>query len=218
MEKKVAAFAVFVACLVVIASVVSRRPPKQPQMIETKAHESESTTAAIAVLSRTLNVEWDYPAGEQLPGAALEAGWLRLKGGFAYVQFFNGVGIVLEGPTEVQLVSGVEAFCRSGRLRAQVPRAANGFTVRTPRLRVVDIGTAFGVYVSSQRDEVHTFKGEVELHPASAGARQLKVGEAIVAVGDGKIQAIPCNPAAFMSPADMEHESDESQFKFRVFC
>jgi hypothetical protein len=210
-KKQVAALAAFAACLVVIASVVGRIPSQQPQIIEVKAPESESTTAAIAVLSRTLNVEWDDPAGEQMPGAALEAGWLRLKGGIAYVQFFNGVGIVLEGPVEVQLVSGNEAFCRSGRLSAEVPPAAKGFTVRTPQLRVVDLGTAFGVYVSSQRDEVHTFKGEVELHPASAEARNLKAGEAIVAVGDGEIQAILCNPAAFMSPADMEHKSDESQ-------
>jgi hypothetical protein len=210
-RKPAAALVAVAGCLLVVASVVSRLGRPRPQLIETNAPERETTTAAIAVLSGTLNVEWNGPADAHAPGAALEPGWLRLKSGVAHVQFFNGVGIVLEGPLEVQLVSGEEAFCRSGRMSAEVPSAAHGFTVRTRQLRIVDLGTAFGVYVSGQRDEVHVFTGKVELHPASAAARELRAGEAIVTVGDGTTRAIPCNQAAFMSPADMEHQSDESQ-------
>ncbi len=207
-RRPMAALIAVAACLLIITSVVNRLRRQRPQAIETNAPESETTTAAIAVLSGALNVEWNNAADARTPGAALEPGWLCLKSGVAHVQFFSGAGIVLQGPVEVQLVSGEEAFCRSGRMSAEVPPAAHGFTVRTPQLRVVDLGTAFGVYVSGQRDEVHVFKGKVEMHLASAAPRELKAGEGIVAVGDGKVRAIPCDPAAFMSPADVEHKSD----------
>ena len=59
-------------------------------------------------------------------------------------------------------------FLKSGRLTAEVPPAASGFTVNTPRLNAVDIGTRFGVNVEENGDsELHVMEGEVEVSRTS---------------------------------------------------
>ena len=51
---------------------------------------------------------------------------------------------------------------KRGRLAADVPPSAKGFTVITPTGDAVDLGTRFGVDVpSSGSAEVHVFQGEV---------------------------------------------------------
>jgi len=167
----------------------------------------ETTTTAVAVLTRTLNAQWSTPADTHTVGAALDPGWLRLRAGIAYLEFFNGVGMVVEGPAELQLISAREAFCRAGRLRADVPPVARGFTVRTPQFQVVDRGTAFGLYAADGRAEVHVFKGKVTLQVAAAQPRDLSGGEALAVAPDGTLQRIPSNQAAFLSAADVERQS-----------
>ena len=56
-------------------------------------------------------------------GATLEPGWVRLKSGMVAIDFFSGARVLIEGPAEFELRSGTEAFCQSGRLRAEVPAA-----------------------------------------------------------------------------------------------
>src|SRR5690606_41027575 len=52
----------------------------------------------------------------------------------------------------------------AGKLTADVPREAVGFAVQTPRLLVVDLGTSFGIEIPRNGDDqVHVFKGQVEL-------------------------------------------------------
>ena len=166
---------------------------------------------AIAVLSRALDAQWADPNNSPAIGAPLEPTWLRLKNGAVQIQFYNGVNAVIEGPAEVQLLSGSEIFCRSGRVNAEVPPPARGFTIRTPRLRVVDLGTAFGIAVSGDREEVHVFKGAVAAHLNSAAPRNMKEGDAVAASGDSTLQTIPLNKAAFLTTAELERKSNSEQ-------
>jgi len=112
-----------------------------------------------------------------------------------------------------------------GKLVAQVPSSAHGFTVHTPALTIVDLGTEFGVTVrasdppppasslqppASFATEVHVLQGEVSVQPATlAQAPQseirnsqseiLKAGEAIISGSAGKSpHRIPAEATRFV--------------------
>lgn len=203
-----AALVAAAACVALISAMVTWYWPRQITVQEPSHAVTETTTTAVALLTRTLDVRWDDPADTRKVGEALEPGWLRLKAGLAYVEFFNGVGVVLEGPAEVQLISVHKIFCRSGRLSVDVPPVARGYTVCTPQLQVVDLGTAFGLYVRDKQEEVHVFKGKVTFQVASAKPRDLNQGEAMAVAGDGKPQVISFNQRMFMSATELERKSD----------
>jgi hypothetical protein len=59
-----------------------------------------------------------------------------------------------------------------------VPPPAQGFRLLTPNMKLVDLGTEFGVQVDSaaQKAEVHVFEGEVEAHPDSGPMVKLRQG------------------------------------------
>lgn len=171
----------------------------------------ETTSAAIAVLSRVLDVQWREPGAAHVVGEALEPCWLRLRSGLVRVEFYNGVRMVVEGPADVRLVSSGVAQLYTGRISAEVPPVARGFTVRTPRLQVVDLGTAFGIHVEGTRDEVQVFTGRVTLQAASGPSHELHAGEAVQVIGDGEPQAIPPTPTDFQTAADLERRTGAVQ-------
>jgi Concanavalin A-like lectin/glucanases superfamily len=148
-----------------------------PRSVEYRqAAASDPRGTGVAVLRDIAGVVWADEAPARSAGATLEPGWLRFKSGMVVIEFFSGARVLLEGPAELDLRSGNEAFCKSGRLRAQVPAQAHGFMVATSRFNVVDLGTAFGLQVSADGSgQVKVLQGQVELrqggvvHPLKAG-------------------------------------------------
>lgn len=167
----------------------------------------EETTAAVAVLTRGVNLQFETDA--IAPGTPLSPGLLKLKAGIAQIEFYQGARVVLEGPASLQLISSGEATCMSGRLSAHVPPQAKGFRINTPKGAVVDLGTEFGLDVSDSTAEVHVFKGEVELHPASSAMQALKQGQAM-AFADVP-QPLTANAAAFASLNEIDRRTADSQ-------
>jgi hypothetical protein len=146
------------------------------------AARNGATSTAVAMLTRTVDAHWDQRMKPLRVGGALEPGSLRLESGLAQVVFYSGARVVIEGPTELQLVSRVEAVCPTGRLLLEVPPPARGFRLKTPQLNVVDLGTSFGIDATGGRTEVHVFKGKVEF---SAGVAKQSLGEGRAAVVQG---------------------------------
>lgn len=169
----------------------------------------ETTTAAVAVLARGVNLRWEDPARAPSPGAALSPGWLRLKSGLAQIEFYQGARVTLEGPAAFQVVSSSEAFCSAGRLSAQVPPQARGFKIKTPQGTIVDLGTEFGLDLSAAGSAVHVFKGEVQLYAPDAAMRSLKEGQAMT-LGNGA-RPLPADQAAFASMGELDERNAESQ-------
>ena len=166
----------------------------------------ESTTAAVAVLTRGVKLVWDSePAA---PGTPLSPRWLKLKSGIAQVEFYTGARVVVEGPAQLQLISSSEAACLSGRLSAHVPPQAKGFRINTPKGTIVDLGTEFGLDVNDTGGSVHVFKGEVELHPDSASMQSLKEGQAMTLAAAP--QSLPVDAGAFASLTELDLRTAES--------
>ena len=77
--------------------------------------------------------------------------------------------MILQGPAELVLVSGSEARLVHGTLTARVPTPARGFTILSPRGKVVDLGTEFGLSVDDEGDTtVRVFDGQVAAFPLSS--------------------------------------------------
>ena len=169
------------------------------------------TSAAVAMLTRTVDARWSPKTHSLRVDSALEPGSLQLESGLAQVVFYSGARLVIEGPAELRLVSANEAVCISGRVLAGVPTPARGFRLRTSQLSVVDLGTSFGINASQSRTEVHVFKGKVELQPGKAGEQSLSEGQAALVQGSELPQLMAANPEAFAAMFEFQERSLASE-------
>jgi hypothetical protein len=190
------------ACVAILAAGWWGLRPTQP------TERQGTTSKAVAMLDRAVDAQWNQSGEAPRLGAPLEPGWLRLNSGLAQVVFYSGARVVIEGPTELQLISPSEASCRGGRLTADVPPQARGFRIRTPQMNVTDLGTAFGLDVRERRTELHVFKGRVEFEPAGGAAkRNLQEGSAVVAERLHPARLIAADPTAFASLFNLQAKS-----------
>jgi hypothetical protein len=197
------------ACLAIAAAVLVNRtrPPGATDVATPTTSVIPATApAGVAVLASTVDARWTRTSDAWPPGAVLSPGAvLKLTSGAAQVEFYSGARLVLQGPVEVELRSEMEAVCRAGRVTAQVPPPARGFTVRGGGVSVVDLGTEFGLNLpTGGPPQVHVFSGRVDVSPASpsgaAPAVSLSAGEA-AEFPDGNVRRVPAAPESFLRGA-----------------
>jgi len=191
------------ACLVLIAGGIGA--------LWFKRSENGATSAAVAMLTRTMDARWSPKTHSLRVDSALEPGSLHLESGLAQIVFYSGARLIIEGPVELRLVSANEAVCISGRVLAEVPTPARGFRLRTSQLSVVDLGTSFGINASQSRTEVHVFKGKVELQPGKTGEQSLAEGQAALVQGNELPQLMAANPEAFAPMFEFQERSLASE-------
>lgn len=144
----------------------------------------------VATLIQAENCKW---AGSDLPTAVnskLGAGTLALVEGIATLKFTNGALVTIEAPTTLKILNAMHCQLVEGSLTAEVPEPAHGFTVDTSDLKVVDLGTRFGVTTGSVgNSQVHVFDGEVEVGCIAEGTlKRLTEGKGLH-VGSGNTAA-----------------------------
>ncbi len=118
----------------------------------------------IAKLTDMEDLEWvlGAVAGKTELGTGLKVGYVEILSGKATLTFASGARVAVEGPSNFDLTAEGHMNFRRGRLAAYVPEEAKGFTVTTPRMQVVDLGTEFGMSVEAGGwGEVHVFTGVV---------------------------------------------------------
>jgi len=165
---------------------------------------SATSPVWVAMLGRSVGVVWDG-VGPDLHNPLFKSGsQLSLKQGKVELVFACGAMMVLEGPAHLEFESDLSVVLSEGKMRAEVPDEAHGFTVRTPRLNIVDRGTAFGASVSPDgRSEVQVFKGKVDTEVRRAAGEpssffQLTEGESLkIGVAAEASVALSTNPNAF---------------------
>ncbi|MFN3150179.1 LamG-like jellyroll fold domain-containing protein [Bremerella sp.] len=169
----------------------------------------ETTSQGIAILTRLVDPAWPEGQPSRQVGEALTSGRFRLDKGLAQIEFFCGATIVLEGPADIELESSTQALVRQGKIRAIVPPAARGFSLDTEKMKVVDLGTEFGIAVSSDSVEVQVFDGEVELHPQSKSIRRITTGQGVSLGKTGDLTDSASQPEAFIGIPELESLSDQ---------
>lgn len=119
---------------------------------------------AVATLLRAENCKW---AGSDLPtleNSKLSPGTLALVEGMATIAFERGAVVTLEAPTKLQIRDAMHCRLLEGAVTAEVPESAHGFTIEAPDLKVIDLGTKFGLAASAVgNSQVRVFEGEVDV-------------------------------------------------------
>lgn len=211
------------ACGLVGRSLLTSSPngkPNEVATVERPRGAVEATARGVALLTRLVNVSWSDEQTDFDVGDALSPGRISLKSGFAQIEFLCGATVVLEGPVELELTSSTHARIHHGRLRANVPPAAIGFTIEAADIKVVDLGTEFGMSVSDTGSDVHVFDGEVELHAAGlddtqAEKKMLGAGQAISHSADGDYTPSQSDAEEFVGIERLESQAAD-QVKQRL--
>ncbi|MCG8450709.1 MAG: FecR family protein [Pirellulales bacterium] len=127
-------------------------------------YDTRTATASIGLLSCTSEAVW---TGERTVGAPVPiyAGeTLRLRSGNAQIALDSGVVLNFRGPAKLAVSSNMHVVASYGTVRCRVGPNAHGFELETPKSRVVDLGTEFGVNISPKGDtDVVVFEGEVDV-------------------------------------------------------
>ena len=171
----------------------------------------EAKSSGVALLTRLVDVEWTSPEADFVAGDSLPPGRIALASGYVQIEFFCGATVVVEGPAELDLESATHARVHRGRLRAQVPPAARGFSLEVDDMKVVDLGTEFGLAVSAEGANLQVFDGEVELFPTNEASQVLAAGQAISRNDRGDYERSRVTPDRFLDIAALDARADGQQ-------
>ena len=95
---------------------------------------------------------------------------LKLESGRLEAKFASGARCVIEAPCDLLSLGDNHVRISRGNAWFHIPPQAHGFKVETGTLRIIDLGTEFGVLAAGDgRDEVHVTKGSVEASPLISG-------------------------------------------------
>jgi hypothetical protein len=189
-------------------AVNAARPDDSTSLTDSPAliYANEPMDDGVAVLSRAVGVVWDPPGAAKPPGAVLRPGLLRLKAGLAQLDFYDGASVIVEGPAELDLISDKRVFVHYGRCSANVPELAHGFQVESPAIALVDLGTRFGVTVSTNGpSELHVFQGKVAVRRLGGAEvnSHLTQGNGVRVDADGRVEKIASAESEFTTTTTM---------------
>lgn len=168
----------------------------------------EDTAFGVASVNHVVDGTLQSADKELQPGDAVPPGPLMLTSGIAQIEFFCGATLIVEGPADLNVKSALLAEVREGRLRAQVPPAARGFSLIVNDLKVVDLGTEFALAVNDRQTDVQVFDGEVELHSDQHDLQKLTAGQGVSIDAAGDSVATQPVPEQF---ADIQQVEDRVQ-------
>lgn len=109
---------------------------------------------------------------------------LKLASGLVEIETSTGVRMVWEGPCHARFAGAQNVNLLAGKLYAEVPESAHGFTVNTAAGEIVDMGTRFAIDASVGKPvaDVQVYEGRVLAKFANAGASRgahVTAGEAV---------------------------------------
>lgn len=169
------------ACVVSAAAAIALMFVLQSIIFSTARPETEEgeTKKFLARVERSEGLQWSDKSEDKVrEDGWLTDGLLEIESGTAMIAFNSGAAAIVEGPARLSLESNNRAFLQTGRLTAEVPPAASGFTINTPRLNAVDIGTRFGIAVDPNGDtELHVMEGVVEASRTSGNTTAILLEE-----------------------------------------
>ena len=157
------------ACLALAASLLvntGKPGTPGPQIVDSGIQPLESLivdSTPVARITALNNVIIKGAAQPPALNTLLAPGPLVLEAGSIELTFFSGARVNFRAPGELFLKSDFEATLYRGKLTAQVPTQAIGFTVRTPTGQLRDLGTSFAMSVDdSGQTDIHVLDGKVE--------------------------------------------------------
>ncbi|MCH9654091.1 MAG: hypothetical protein K0U86_23345 [Planctomycetes bacterium] len=135
-----------------------------PEKVATPTNDLPETY--VATLVRSTECKWGNYNPPQFSGQRLLSKHLFLKEGIAEFRFDSGIGLVLEGPTELKIASANSAKLLSGSVVLHGYESAPEFELVTSQAKFFDVGTEYGIKVEENLGtELHVFEGSVRIQP-----------------------------------------------------
>ena len=146
---------------------------------------------------------WQLDASDTPPTRRKLVSWFALAA-CALILIGGACVWQLASHTTVGVESTQRLHVMKGRLAADVPPAAKGFTVITPSGDAIDLGTRFGVDVPENGPaEIHVFEGEVIAKTSgTAEELSLRAGDAL-SMDRGASSARDLRSSAFIQPNEL---------------
>lgn len=132
------------------------------------------------VIERAEDARWSdgaaVKAGEKIP-----RGNLDLANGTMSFRTAAGAQVNVTAPARLHVVNPMLIRVLAGRVTADVPERAHGFTIETTQARIVDLGTRFGVEAAADgHTDVVVFEGKVDVTPeGEPDPKRLVQGEGV---------------------------------------
>lgn len=154
--------------------------------------------SVVATVTGLNGVRWDGKSvGARLLSRCMVGDRFKLQEGAAELTFDVGVQVKVFGPADFEITSPNSIRCLRGRATTLVDKRGRGFWIETPRAKVVDLGTQFGLSISDAGDtEVVVFQGMVDLSYSSqkatgdAASRRMEQGEALLLRNSGELERV----------------------------
>jgi hypothetical protein len=136
---------------------------------------------------------------------------LYLRRGLAELLFDNNAKVVIEGPTEFELLGDDRIRLNYGKIYSIIPKEAIGFSVFTQNSKIFDMGTEFGVETDFHGNTLlHVIKGSTML---IAGDQSEKKGITVdkgaakkVSAENSEITDISCEYTSFARNIDSSED------------
>ncbi|MCM8527406.1 MAG: LamG domain-containing protein [Lentisphaeraceae bacterium] len=164
------------AAVLVIALVLPKTVTTELSQTNT-VEKNEETSKGVAIITESVNVKWKGDSYQT--GQAVGLNPIEIEEGVLKIEFYCGAAVILQGPAKLEPVSAWKAICHSGKLRANVPPAARGFTVQVDDTDVVDLGTNFAIDANGPEKKIQVFEGEVELNSPKLNKHSITTGKSV---------------------------------------
>lgn len=174
-------------------AVIAQTPPT--------AAEPHAAPPVIAQIANSYNAVMSRDDSPLAVGAKLQPGSVLIERGVAEMRFASGVTIVIEGPSEIELLTADRAKLVRGKGVVRVPPQAVGFTLQSDAAAFVDLGTEFAVEVDEPgQASIHVLDGEVAFVAGTGGnpSRTLQRGAATQVNADGSTKDVEFDEARFV--------------------
>jgi len=125
-------------------------------------------------------------------------GSYHLIQGHIRLQMNQGTVVTIGGPSQFEIQNQNSIVLTSGRISTLMAEGADPFRVHTKHLKVVDIGTAFGIQVREDgSSHVAVFEGSVQVSSKNTSPLLLKRGDSAHTTSTGQLSPDVFNAQAF---------------------
>lgn len=150
--------------------------------------------APAAMVTGMLGVTWAGPPVEHSVALSVGLSKSNIDSGLIELTFASGARALVEGPAEFQIMGDNAIRLSHGKLVADIPKGAEGFSVTYQGGKIVDLGTEFGVEIASngRSADFGVFRGEIEFYPRSGASQPIHLPENhAIRAGNGSIVSVP---------------------------
>lgn len=128
--------------------------------------ENTSPPEDVATLSQTVQATWELLGKNPALTKHFQPGTVKLTSGNVEFAFTGGADISLDSPALFGMERKNHGTLFSGTLSAHLTDPQSPFTLETPSVEVVDLGTEYEVTVNEDAETfVHVLDGQVEVKP-----------------------------------------------------